>query len=62
MLVREQDACLQVRRMGPLWASSGLQALLFEGIDFHTAKSFISQIMAVSLGFPVLIVVKLYIS
>jgi len=30
------------------------QALLFEELDFHTTKGFISQIMVVSLGFPVL--------
>lgn len=38
------------------------QALPLQGLDFHTAEGFISQIMLVSFGFPVLTMVKSYIS
>lgn len=37
------------------------QALLFEELDFHTAKGFISQIMVVSLGFPVLATIVIHL-
>lgn len=36
------------------------QPLLFEELDFHTTKGFISQITVVSLGFPVLAMIVIH--